>query len=384
MTDGGGGYRAALEGVAVLDRSARGRLRVGGRAPVQMLGGILTSSMPGPETPVEPGVRTGRAFYSALLTPKGRMVSDLRVFRVDEAAGDDPPAGAGASPGTITRGPAVAPGRGGGSEELLLDVPRGGVDGTLAHFRRFLPPRFATVEDVSDEAGMVTVLGPEAAARLSLHGLGLRVDPEVLEALEEGEYRAVETGGGTFLRVVATADVAAPAFDVLADRATADGIRRALLEAGTEELSGQVWEALRVEAGRPAWGVDMDEETIPVEAGIGERAIDHGKGCYTGQEVIVRIRDRGHVNRSLRGLRLPPGPLPSPGTVLHAPDVRGERAAGAITSAVDSPRMGPVALAYVRREVTPPGPVRLGSSDGPEATVVDLDGGRWGPEGTAG
>jgi folate-binding protein YgfZ len=105
-----------------------------------------------------------------------------------------------------------------------------------------------------------------------------------------------------------------------------------------------------VEEGRPAFGTDMDETTIPVEAGIHERAIDYQKGCYTGQEVIVRIRDRGHVNRILRRLHLGDVPLPARGTELF---VTGEeKPAAVVTSAVESPRFGGiVALAYVRRGV---------------------------------
>ena len=95
----------------------------------------------------------------------------------------------------------------------------------------------------------------------------------------------------------------------------------------------------------------MDEGTIPVEAGIDDRAIDHGKGCYTGQEIIVRIRDRGHVNRHLRSLDLGDVPTPASGTELFAPDGTG-KSVGRITSAVQSPKNGGViALAYVRRGV---------------------------------
>jgi folate-binding protein YgfZ len=94
----------------------------------------------------------------------------------------------------------------------------------------------------------------------------------------------------------------------------------------------------------------MDDRTIPVEAGIHERAIDYGKGCYTGQEVIVRIRDRGHVNRHLRQLMLGEVAPPPPGTELHVEG--GAKPVGSITTAVRSPRFGQtVALGWVRRGV---------------------------------
>jgi hypothetical protein len=101
----------------------------------------------------------------------------------------------------------------------------------------------------------------------------------------------------------------------------------------------------------------MDENTIPIEAGIQDRAIDSGKGCYTGQEVIVRIRDRGHVNRHLRQIMLGHAPTPAKGTELF--EEGSEKAAGVVTSAVQSPRFGQtVALGYVKRGVT--GPIRAG------------------------
>jgi folate-binding protein YgfZ len=112
-----------------------------------------------------------------------------------------------------------------------------------------------------------------------------------------------------------------------------------------------VWSTLRVEAGRPAFGSDMDADTLPPEAGIDRRAIDHTKGCYTGQEVIVRIRDRGHVNRQLRRLELGDVPTPVEGSELLAADGSG-KVVGRITSAVQSPRYrGVLALAYVARGV---------------------------------
>ena len=148
------------------------------------------------------------------------------------------------------------------------------------------------------------------------------------------------------------------------------------METGACEFSLGALDVLRVEAGRPAWGSDLDDTTIPPEAGIDARAIDHAKGCYTGQEVIVRIRDRGHVNRKLRGLRLGNAPLPGRGVELW---VGGrDQPVGAITSAVVSPRAGEgLALGYLRREVEAPGEVRLGTPDGPRVTVLELGPDWW-------
>lgn len=107
---------------------------------------------------------------------------------------------------------------------------------------------------------------------------------------------------------------------------------------------------------------------IPLEAGLRERAISTTKGCYTGQEVIVRILHRGHVNRELRGLLLGDAPAPAHGASLSLPDA--DKSVGYVTSACASPRLGQtIALAYVRREVGPGATVLV---DGHAARVVEL------------
>ena len=103
----------------------------------------------------------------------------------------------------------------------------------------------------------------------------------------------------------------------------------------------------------PRWGAELSEDTIPLEAGLGERAISTTKGCYTGQEVIIRILHRGHVNWHLRGLLLGDAPVPAHHSTLTRPDV--EKPVARITSACVSPRFDQtIALGYVRREVEPP------------------------------
>jgi len=316
------GYDAATGGLALFDRSHRTRLTVSGRAPTRMLTGVLTGTMPAPPAEVEPGVFGGRATYHAVLTPKGRMISDLWVALL----GDEESVG------------------------FLLDVPAAGRDGLLEHFGRFLPPRFARVEDVSEARGAISVVGPAAAEALSKHAFGLRVDPQWLGGAGEGEWRAAgEPEEG--LVAIRTADVWPPAWTVHGPVRDVTALRTALVGEGAVLADRDAWTTLRVEAGRPAFGVDMNERTLPPEAGIVGRAIDQTKGCYTGQEVIVRIRDRGHVNRNLRLLELGDAPVPASGAELLATD-GGGKVVGEITSAVRSPRHGgALALAYVRRGV---------------------------------
>jgi len=122
-----------------------------------------------------------------------------------------------------------------------------------------------------------------------------------------------------------------------------------LLEGGATPAGFAALEVLRVERGTPRFGADMDEKTIPLEANL-ERALHYQKGCYIGQEVIARATFRGHVNRHLVGLRFQ-GELPAPRTELFS----GERRVGWVTSAVQSPRFGPIGLGYAHRDVAKPG-----------------------------
>ncbi|MDF2697787.1 MAG: putative Aminomethyltransferase [Labilithrix sp.] len=320
--DPAGEYAAAVDGVALFDRSHRTRLAVRGRSPAKMLSGILAGVMPAAPTGAADGSWKGRSTYHAVLTPKGKMISDLwaTLLGPEETA------------------------------DFLLDVPVAGAGGLRAAFGRLLPPRFAAVSDVSADTGHITAAGPGAAALVTRLGLGLRVETAELSSLAEGDWRAVGNPSSS-VRVERTEEVWPEAYSLVGPLGAVTALWRTLVEAGARPSGNAVWSTLRVEAGRPVFGTDMDEDTIPTEAGIERRAIDHTKGCYTGQEVIVRIRDRGHVNRLLRRLELGDVPTPAAGTELRAADGSG-KAVGRITSAVESPKYGGVvALAYVARGV---------------------------------
>lgn len=355
-------YRAATEACALVERLPRAWMTVTGRDPSGMLGGIATGTLPDrPETPEE-GVRAGRGFYSAILTPKGRMVTDLRIYPLLDGDPD-------------FDGEAEDPG-------YMLDLPRTGLEGVQDHFRRFLPPRLARARDRSDAFGLLTLVGPRAAELASREAFGLRLGSEELESLEEDAFLELDGGGGMRVRAVRSGDVGPLALELFTDPASASALAERLEGAGVPRAGPETWDILRVEAGRPEYGPDMDDTVIPVEAGIQDRAIDYGKGCYTGQEVVVMIRDRGKVPRLLRGLLLGSQPPPEPGTQLFAPDR--DRPAGEVRTAVPSPRLGQTAaLAYVRREVDVPGTVHLGAPDGPPVDVRELTGPEWGatPEG---
>ena len=347
--DPAGEYRAATDEVAVVDRSHRVLLLVTGRSPGRMMTGVATGSMPPDPESVEPGISRGRAYYSTILTPRGKVVTDLRMIRLE-------------------------PGEDGA---LLLDLPRAGEAPAREHFGKYMPPRFARVEAPDEPLGILTVVGPEGADLVSREVLGLRVDAPVLAGMEEGEER-IGNGGPppVGVRVIRNGDVAPAALDLVAPLAVLRTLWLRFRELGVTPAGNGVWETLRIEKGRPAFGVELDADTLPPEAGIVDRAIDHAKGCYTGQEVIVRIRDRGKVNRHLRGFLLGDAPTPEPGTALF---IAGrEREAGEIRSVAQSPRFGQgIALGYLRRELEPPGVARLEGPDGPEIGVRALSDEGW-------
>lgn len=361
------GYQAALESAAFLSREDRRFLEVTGKAPGEMLKGILSGTIPGPLTeeeggPTVPGgASTGRGHYSAVLTPKGKMVTDLRIL-------PQPPEG------------------------FLLELSAHGLPGLEAHLEKYLPPRLARTRDRSGELAMVSVVGPRARGAVAgiLGGDGGLEEP----APEEGGFGAASAPGvaptteapgpasaafavalhthtpfGALL-VLENGDLPVPALDLVVDGGAVEAVQAALEEAGAAPLGVQAWEVLRIEAGTPAFGVDMTEETIPVEAGIHDRAVDYQKGCYSGQEVIIRIRDRGKVNKRLRRIHLGDAPVPQGGAELFPPGE--ERSRGWITSACRSPRFGEtVALGYVKRGLEPGQEVRLGSPEGPRGRLAD-------------
>jgi folate-binding protein YgfZ len=295
------------------------------------------------------GLARARVEYSAVLTPKGRMIADLGVMW-----GPDPD-----------------------QEGLFFDVPAAAIGPLVEHLKRLVPPRLATVVDISADSRLATVLGPEAPAAIAEIALGSESYATEIEGLAEGGFLQSpegEQGGGHVatdaIRVARSGEVDTSAWDLFVPAPRFKDVWHRMKRAGAVAMSEHTWDVLRVEAGRPAYGVDMDESTILSETGLVDRAVDHTKGCYTGQEIIVRIRDRGHVNRSLRGLIFEKGHVPKPGTDLF----RDDRAVGGITSVVESPRLDAIiGLGYLHRDVAQGEKVTVGSAAGPGAEVRSLE-----------
>ena len=153
--------------------------------------------------------------------------------------------------------------------------------------------------------------------------------------------------------------------DLICDGADRESLIQTLCGRGAEAVSVQAAEIVRVEHGRPRYGVDMDDGTIPQEAGLNERAVSFTKGCYVGQETVARLYYKGKPNRLLRGLRL--SEPAQPGMELRL----GEKTVGRLSSVVVSPTFGPIGLGLVRREAQVGASLSVGDGDG-KATVVEL------------
>jgi folate-binding protein YgfZ len=304
-------YRALVDGVALVDRSERGKLALTGGEAKAFLHGQVTNDIEG----LEPG----SGCYAAFLTHKGKMLGDLRVLDT--------------------------------GDELLLDCERVALQELFTMIRRFKLGRDVELHKRTLERGLLSLIGPGARAAAGAPDL----------PATEHAHRAAEVGGAP-VRLIAT-DVGV---DVLCDAADTERVAAALGAAGAVPVEEAEAEVRRVETGRPRFGVDLDDSVIPQEAGLNERAVSFTKGCYVGQETVARLFYRGKPNRHLRGLRL------SAPVAAGAPLRLGEREVGRLGSVASSPVHGPIALALVRREAEPGTTLAVGDDGAVTATVVDL------------
>jgi folate-binding protein YgfZ len=254
--------------------------------------------------------------YATWLTPQGRMITDM--FVVD------------------------------GPDDTLLEVPAPLVASLASRLDGLIFTEDARVVDASSDVQALEIMGPEAARGIDAVQHSMPADTLVQ-------------------RRVVTAPVAGVVAYVPARQLA--GALEALTHHGATPIDDVTAEILRVEAGIPRFLVDMGEDTIPLEAGL-DHAISHTKGCYVGQEIIVRIRDRAHgrVARHLMGLRIEGGDVPTPGQ----PVLLGGRQVGRLTSAVKSVALeGPIGLAMLHRDASAPGTrVTIGEAFG--ALVTNL------------
>jgi folate-binding protein YgfZ len=315
-------YGALTESCGLVDRSERGKLALSGPGAVEFLNGQVTNEL----ADLPPG--EGR--YAAFLTHKGKMLGDLRIL----AVGDDP------------AGP---------PSELLLDTERVALQALFDMIRRFKIGYAVELHKRTLESGLYSLVGPRSR---EIAAEAADIETGVVPETEHAHLSA--SIAGCPVRLIATD---AGGVDVLFKAPDAQAVREALLGAGARAVGEEAAEIIRVERGRPRYGIELDESTIPQEAGLNERAVSFTKGCYVGQETVARLHYKGKPNRHLRALRLS-APASTPHDGGRAGDELrvGERVVGRLGSVVLSPAHGPIGLALVRREVEPGATVSVGEA----------------------
>ena len=291
-------YNAAHQSAALILRSSQSTIALAGGDRATFLHALLTNDVT--------SLGAGQGTYAAYLTPQGRMISDMRVIET--------------------------------GDRMLLNVERGIAAQLAERLDKLVFSEDVQVKE-ADDLVVFGVHGP-SAARMIQNATGI----SVVELANQYDNMTARS-----LTIVRDDGLGVQGYDLYVPAGDSEAVRVRLIEAGAVEASEETVETLRIEAGRPRFGVDMSTDTIPLEAGLESRAISFTKGCYVGQEVIVRVMHRGHgrVARRLVSILLPNGKVPAAGDTIQS----GERAVGEITSATASPRLGaPLALGYVQRD----------------------------------
>jgi folate-binding protein YgfZ len=320
-------YEAVRAAVGLIDFSHRGLLQFTGPDRLSFLQGMLSNDL-----------RILKPFDgqpAALLTQQGKVVADLRVLCA--------------------------------MNSFYLDFWESLKEKILAHFNRYLIADEVEIADRSDEYGMLSIQGPRAATLLR-------------DMVGSAELPGQPVGhtmvniDGSAICVINADHTGETGFDLIIPSADMVTVARRLTEAG-EKLSAawigaEALNILRVEAGIPRYGIDFNEDNLLLEVGL-DRAVSFTKGCYLGQEVVERIRSRGHVNKKLLGLLIEGETAPRAGSVIEGAG----KTIGAVTSSVISPRRNqPIALAYLHKDFWTPGAEVCVHNSGRKdrATVVPL------------
>lgn len=313
------GYNAAREGAALFERPGSTLVEVTGSERLAYLNGLVTNKL----VDLEPG-RAARALF--LVPTKGRVLADLIACETTTAT--------------------------------WLECQGGSAPTVLGLLGKYYFGQDVAFADRSAEWRVLAIVGPEAG----------RILTGVVRDIPPGEERTHEETqlGNAGIRALRWSDAGPPGWHLWMPVESVEAARIALVEAGATPGSEDAWTLLQIESGVAAFGRELTEDVIPLEAPT-EDAIDHAKGCYPGQEVIARLHVRGRPARHLRGLRIDGVEPLDPGTTLDAGDKAG---VAVVTASAVSPELGPVALAYVHRDYCEPG-TRL-TVDGRSAEVADL------------
>lgn len=298
-------YYAAKESCAISDLSYRGKLRVTGQDRTSFLHNMLTNDIK--------ALSPGKGCYAALLTDRAKMVSDMFVFAFEDS--------------------------------YLIDIEPGALEKARQFIEKYIIADDVAIKDITSETGHLHIQGPGAMS--------------MLQELSSRSHTAILGSPVDLISV----DRWGPGFDILC---TAEGLRpiwENILRKGIKPIGFEAQEALRIEAGVPRFGMDMDETVLILEAGL-TNAISFTKGCFLGQEIVARVRAHGRVTRKLVSLALPGTEPVKKGEKIK----KNDEEIGEITSSAFSPSLGKViALGYVKAERAEPGTTL--SAEGREAIV---------------
>jgi folate-binding protein YgfZ len=310
-------YRALREGAGLVDRSGRGKIVVAGADRRTYLHAMLTNDIA--------ALGPGTGCYAAYLTPQGRMIADMWVYELGDVC--------------------------------LLDLHPSIKDLVIQRLDQSIFSEDVKLGDLTEAFAGFGIYGPRSAdvVAKAIDSGGSADGPAAAGLADLAPFRSVRVPFlGDPVIVVATDKLGVRGLEVIYDRRLGDPLHDALVNAGGIDVGSDAFTAVRVEAGRPKFPIDMDQDTIPLEAGIEKQAISFTKGCYPGQEVVIRIlhRGRGRVARKLAGLVVRDETVPVRGDRL----VVGDAEVGHISSAAYSPSLAcPLALGYLAREFLEPG-----------------------------
>ncbi len=323
-----GEYSVVRRTVGLADLSHRGKLRITGPDRVKFLQGLVTNDVAGTEV--------GQGVYCLMLTAKGRAIFDLTIY--------------------------VRP------DSLLAELEPEAITTAIQTLGRYRLVAKATLHNATEELGLLALHGPGADAVLA-RVLGRELPDPPRPELAGFE---AETASWPILATVQKY-TGGPGYHLFVPREGLaevwESLAKAVAEQAGRPVGHEALRILRIEAGIPRLGDDLDERVLPPEAGLEARAISYTKGCYIGQEVMARIQTYGRVHRRLAGLRLKGPDLPAKGALLY----HDQKEVGWVTSACASPRLGPIALGYVHRDAAAPQTsLCLGEPQGTECVVSDL------------
>ena len=304
-----GEYRAVRSAAGLIDLSHRGLLQFTGPDRLSFLQGMLSNDL-----------RILKPFdgaYATILTQQGKVIADVRVLCA--------------------------------MNSFYLDFWENLKDKILAHLNRYLIADEVEIADRSEEYTLLSIQGPQAEQLLR------RIVAADVELPTRPKQHAMADIDGAAVCVVSDSHTGEAGYDLILPLSAVASIAQKLTDAGKEFSAAWVGEEarniLRIEAGIPRYGVDFTEDNLLLEVGL-EQAVSFTKGCYLGQEVVERIRSRGHVNKRLCGLLIEGETAVDAGSIIEAAG----KPVGAVTSSVMSPQLKqPVALAYLNKDFWTPG-----------------------------